>query len=86
MRPRWEKIEAEEEFSYLTSEYLDYDEDADTVKELAEKYEVSLERLPIFIFFDDNEEKVDSLSGEPSEEKIREKIREIHTKDYPNTE
>lgn len=48
MRPRWEKIE--KDFPNIETEYLDYDEHEDMLKE---KYQIG-DSLPVFIYLDKN--------------------------------
>lgn len=68
MRPRWEKVEAEN--PWLKTESYDYDQD----REMVEKYGIEGGRLPVFIFLNENGKEIDRQSGELSEEKIIELI------------
>ncbi len=66
MRPRWAEIE--NEYPELETEYYDYDNDQDEI----DLYDVEAERLPVFIFLDDEEDEIDRLSGEYSKEELEE--------------
>jgi thiol-disulfide isomerase/thioredoxin len=59
MRPRWEKIEKEND--WLKTEYFDVDEFPDMI----EKYD--LQEYPTFIWFDKNEQEIERTQGEVSE-------------------
>ena len=59
MRKRWEEIEKTRK---INSEYYDFDIYEDMLKE---KYNIG-DKLPIFIFLDDNDKEVKRLIGEPS--------------------
>lgn len=68
MRPIWENIEKE---ISVNTEYYDYDIYEDMLKE---KYNIG-DKLPIFIFFDDNGNEITRIIGETTKEKILEIIR-----------
>jgi len=72
MRPRWEKIEKINE--WLKTEYFDIDE----FPEMIEKYE--LKEYPTFIFLDKNEQEIDRVQGEISEEEIVDLINKYREK------
>lgn len=57
MKPRWQEIE--EEYSWLKTEYYDFDKD----KEIMEKYNIKGE-LPFFVFLDKEDKEFLRLSGE----------------------
>lgn len=63
MRKRWDNIEKTRK---VNSEYFDFDIYEDI---LEEKYHVG-NKLPVFIFLDDNNQEIKRLIGEPSEEEI----------------
>ena len=63
MRKRWDEIDKLREFE---SEYYDFDIYEDMLKE---KYSIG-DKLPIFIFFNDKNEEVKRLIGEPSTQEI----------------
>ncbi len=62
MRPRWEKVEKENE--WLITEYFDIDEFPETI----EKYK--LIEYPTFIWLDKNEQEICRTQGEISEVEI----------------
>ena len=68
MRPRWEKIEKENE--WLKTEYFDIDEFPETI----EKYE--LKEYPTFIWLDNNEQEICRTEGEVSEVELVNLINE----------
>ena len=68
MRPIWENIEKK---ISVNTEYYDYDIYEDMLKE---KYNIG-DKLPIFIFFDDNGNEITRIIGETTKEKILEIIR-----------
>jgi len=72
MRPRWEKIEKEND--WLNTEYFDIDE----FPEVKEKYE--LKEYPTFIWLNNNEQEIDRRQGEISEEEILELINKYKEK------
>lgn len=63
MRPRWEKIE---KIRQIETEYFDFDIYEDMLKE---KYHIG-DKLPVFIFLNQNNNEITRLIGEPSEEEI----------------
>lgn len=63
MRKRWDEIEKIRE---IHSEYYDFDIYEDMLKE---KYQIG-DKLPIFIFLDDNNKEIKRLIGEPSVNEI----------------
>ncbi|MFW0862199.1 MAG: thioredoxin family protein [Candidatus Komeilibacteria bacterium] len=72
MRPRWEKIEKEND--WLNTEYFDIDE----FPEVKEKYE--LKEYPTFIWLDKNEQEIDRRQGEISEDEILDLINKYKEK------
>ncbi len=70
MRPRWAEIE--NEYPELETEYYDYDNDQDEI----DMYDVEAERLPVFIFLDNDGEEITSFSGEYSKEDLEEILAE----------
>jgi len=73
MRPRWDKIE---KIRDIKTEYYDFDIYEDMLKE---KYQIG-DKLPIFIFLDENNKEFKRLIGEPSEEEILNVIDEYEAK------
>ena len=69
MRPRWDKIE---KIRKIETEYYDFDIYEDMLKD---KYQIG-DKLPIFIFLDNNNQEITRLVGEPSEEEILKVIDE----------
>lgn len=63
MRPRWKKIENEN--NWLKTEYFDFDE----AKDIVEKYKIN-DKLPVFIFLDSSDVEIDRVVGEISEKDI----------------
>jgi len=72
MRPRWQKIEEQNE--WLVTEYFDIDE----FPEMKEKYR--LQEYPTFIWLDQNDQEIDRLTGEVSEEEILDLINKYKEK------
>lgn len=72
MKPRWEKIEKENQ--WLETEYYDIDEQED----VAMKY--TIDSYPTCIFLDKNGNEIERLIGEVSESKILKKIHEHREK------
>ena len=68
MRPRWKKIEEENE--WLETEYFDFDEE----EELVEKYEITDDKVPVFIYLDKEGNEVGRQNGEVSEADLLEAI------------
>lgn len=68
MKPRWEQIE--KEYSWLKTEYLDFDQDEVKVGEL----KIKAERLPVFLFLDKKGKEFLRLEGEVDREKLVEII------------
>jgi len=75
MRPRWDKIE---KIRDIKTEYYDFDIYEDMLKE---KYQIG-DKLPIFIFLDENNKEFKRLIGEPSEEEILNVIDEYEAKKW----
>jgi len=73
MKPRWEEIEKEN--PWLKTEYYDYDLNEKTV----EKYNVD-DRLPTFIFLDEQGNELERLHGEIEKEKLIEIINKHKNK------
>ena len=63
MKKRFEEIEKQKTFN---SQYYDFDIYEDMLKE---KYNIG-DKLPIFIFLDDNDKEITRLIGEPSIDEI----------------
>ena len=63
MKPRWAKIEKDNE--WLDTEYYDYDTDNNII----EKYKID-NILPVFIFLDKNGDEFMRLNGEIKEDKL----------------
>ena len=74
MRPRWEEIEKEN--PNLKTEYIDFDNDKDTVN----KYKITSGVLPVFIFEDNQGNEFLRLSGEIEKEKLLQIIKENQDK------
>ena len=70
MKPLWEKIE--KEHPWLKTEYFDYDQDKEKIKE----YNIESGRLPTFIFLDKNNREFLRKSGEISKEDLTKIILE----------
>ena len=68
MRPIWEDIEKEIK---LDTQYYDFDVYEDMLKE---KYNIG-DKLPIIIFFDQNNNELERIIGEIKKEDLEEKIR-----------
>lgn len=68
MRPIWEDIEKEIK---LDTQYYDFDVYEDMLKE---KYNIG-DKLPIIIFFDQNNNELERIVGEIKKENLEEKIR-----------
>ncbi len=58
MKPRWQELE--KEYSWLKTEYYDFDTDADKIK----VYEITSGVLPVFIFLDKQDKELLRLTGE----------------------
>lgn len=69
MRPRWQEIE--KEIPELKTEYYDFDKD----KEMVTKYKID-EKLPAFIFLDNQDNEFLRLTGEVDKDKLVELIKE----------
>ncbi len=65
MRPRWQQ--AERQNSWLKTESYDYDQDQEKIK----KYNISPDRLPVFVFLDKEGKKIKEFSGELSKKEIQ---------------
>ncbi|PLX25919.1 hypothetical protein C0580_00980 [Candidatus Parcubacteria bacterium] len=68
MKPRWAEIEKEN--SWLETEYFEYDDNMDKVKE----YEVG-NVLPVFIFLDKDGKELTRLKGEKDKKDILELLK-----------
>ena len=68
MRPIWEDIEKEMK---LNETYYDFDIYEDMLKE---KYHIG-DKLPIIIFFDDNDNELERVIGEIKKDDLLNKIR-----------
>jgi len=64
MRPRWREIE--DEYLWLETEYFDFDQDSEKIKQ----YHVDSKILPLFIFLDKTGKELTRLQGEPSKKEI----------------
>lgn len=73
MKPRWKKIEDENQ--WLKNEYYDFDTD----KEMVGKYKID-NILPVFVFLDKNDNEFLRLQGEIEEEKLLEIINQNKNK------
>ena len=73
MKPRWEKIEHDN--SWLETEYLDFDDDPEKIKE----YKVG-KTLPVFVFLGKDGSELDRKVGEITEEEILELINKYKDK------
>jgi len=69
MKPIWSEIEAEA--PWLQTEYYDYDQSEAEV----EKYKID-DKLPCFIFLDNQDKEILRLTGEVPKEKLWETIIE----------
>ncbi len=74
MKPRWNKIE--KELPWLKTQYLDYDEDNKKIMELG----ITSDTLPTFIFFDKDNNILETLTGEISKKNILETIKKYEKK------
>ena len=63
MRPRWQEIEKEN--PKLKTEYYDFDEDEEAVKQ----WDID-DTLPTFVFVDKNDKELFRLQGEKSKEEL----------------
>jgi thioredoxin-related protein len=70
MRPRWAEIEKEN--PWLKTEYLDFDNDHESVN----KYKIESEKLPVFIFLDKKGGEILRLSGEIEKKDLLKAINE----------
>ena len=73
MKPRWEKVEHDN--PWLETEYLDFDDDPEKVKE----YEVG-KTLPVFVFLGKDGCELDRKVGEITEEEILELVSKYKDK------
>ena len=73
MKPRWEKVEHDN--PWLETEYLDFDEDTEKVKE----HQVE-ETLPVFVFLSKDGCEIDRKVGEITEEEILKLINKYKDK------
>jgi thiol-disulfide isomerase/thioredoxin len=73
MKPRWKEIE--KELPWLQTEYYDFDES----KKIVEKYSIN-DKLPVFIFFDKDDNEIIRLQGEIEKNKILEIIEQNKNK------
>ena len=69
MKPRWKKIEDENQ--WLKNEYYDFDND----KEMVEKHKID-KTLPTFVFLDSQENEILRLNGEIEKDKLVELINQ----------
>ncbi len=69
MKPRWAEIE--KEYPWLETEMYDYDEN----KEMVEKYNIT-DKLPTFIFLDQNGNELLRLHGEVDKAELVRLIQE----------
>ena len=74
MKPRWEELEKEN--SWLKTEYLDFDEDEEKMKEL----KVDGGKLPVFIFLDKKGKEYLRLRGEISKKELIKIVNENKNK------
>ncbi len=58
MRPRWQEIEAQ--LTWLKTEYYDFDQDLDKIK----NYRIESGTLPVFIFIDSQGQEITRVNGE----------------------
>ena len=70
MKPIWESIEKE---IHLNTTYYDFDIYEDMLKE---KYHIG-DKLPIIIFFDDNDKEIERVVGEIKKEDLLQKIHQL---------
>ena len=68
MKPIWEEIEKEIK---INEKYYDFDIYEDMLKE---KYQIG-DKLPIIIFFDDNDNELERVIGEIKKDDLLNKIR-----------
>jgi len=73
MGPRWEKVEHDN--PWLETEYLDFDEDTEKVKE-----HVVGKTLPVFVFLSKDGCEIDRKVGEITEEEILKLINKYKDK------
>lgn len=66
MRPRWQQLEQEN--PWLKTVYYDYDQDREKLK----PYNLAPDRLPAFIFLNQQGKVLESLSGEFSKKFLQE--------------
>lgn len=64
MRPRWKEIE--KEYTWLKTEYYDFDAD----KKEVERYHIDSGTLPVFVILDKNDKEIARLHGEVEKKKI----------------
>lgn len=64
MKPRWQEVE--DENPWLMTEYLDYDEDREKIK----NFNIDISKLPVFIFLDKEGVEIDRLEGEIEKKKL----------------
>jgi len=74
MRPRWAEIEKEN--PWLKTQYLDFDQD----KESVSKYNVESGKLPVFIFLDKKDKEILRISGEIGKKDLLKVINESKNK------
>lgn len=63
MKPRWEKVEKQN--PWFKTEYYDYEKN----KEIVEKFNIA-ERLPVFVFLDNDGEEFLRMHDEHSEKEL----------------
>ena len=69
MKPRWAEIEKEN--PWLTTEFIDADENPKKIREW------KVEDLPEFIFLDKNDNEIERMRGEIEKEILVKKITEL---------
>ncbi len=74
MRPRWAEIE--KELPWLKTYYLDYDDNEKEISDLG----LDSDRLPIFLFYDEENKLLETLTGEISKKTILETIKKYEKK------
>jgi hypothetical protein len=68
MKPIWKSIE--KETPWLQTQYFDYDDNQDDIKEL----NIDINRMPTFIFVDKNNVELTRKTGEVSKRELLELI------------
>jgi len=70
MKPRWEEIEKEN--SWLKTEYFEFDDHP----EIIEKYNLSKDVIPVFIFISKEGDEILRISGERAKDELVKIINE----------